>query len=65
MIEIGTHPAQDGAALIHSTFSGGFLAVDRDELAALIASARHGDLDPFLRGDTHSVVADGLPRPPG
>jgi hypothetical protein len=64
MIEIGNHPAQNGAALLHSTVSGGFLALDRDELAALCAAARNGQLDPFLRGEVSSVTADGLPHPP-
>ena len=61
MIEVGNHPESIGAVILHSTESGRFLPAERVEFERLAAAIKRGELDPFLRMEVSSVVADGDP----
>jgi len=59
MIEIGNNPDSLGALILHSTESGQFFGCGRVEFERLVAAAKRGELDEFLRMESRSVVADG------
>jgi len=60
-MEIANHPGGIGAVILHSTESGRFLPAERIELERLAAAIKRGELDPFLRMEETSFVADGDP----
>jgi hypothetical protein len=59
MIEVGNNPESIGAVILHSTESGQFLGCARLEFERLCAAVKRGELDPFLRMEERSAVADG------